>query len=145
MKINFGDIKSSTLDSLPEDRYQVKIENAILKTTNDGLNQMVALTFVVMDGEFKKRKLWENVTLTEKSLWRLKQILEFSGSPLAAKEADIQDVIDDIIGRYLDVYAVPDKTNTGNPTNKITTFYESSLSEEETSPESDIPSVFGDA
>ena len=120
MQFNFNEIKTTSFESLPENRYPVVIESVDVKKTNDGLKDMMAITYVVSAGEYKNRKVWDNITLSDTSLWRVKQLLETVGSDIANKPGiKLEQVISELKGKALDIYTEPETTNTGNPTNKV--------------------------
>lgn len=47
---------------LPKGQYKVMIVDDEVKTSNAG-NELIALTIEVIEGDFKGRKLWENLNL----------------------------------------------------------------------------------
>jgi len=140
MKFNFNEIKSTSFDSLPEDRYPVVIDDVELRKTNDGQKQMLAITYTVTAGKYEKRKVWDNITLTENSLWRVKQLLEVVGSDLADKPGvGIEQIVKELKGKTLDIYTEPDTTNTGNPTNKVRKLFPSSANVSAGQSANDVP------
>ena len=122
MSINFketGQNNTGSFEPLPEGRYNVKVETTSLKTASTG-NQMINAQFVVTDGEFKNRKLWNNFTITPKSLVFLYSFLKAAGSDLISEDnAGENEVANNMIGLAASAFVEPTVTNTGTPTNKL--------------------------
>ena len=101
MGINFKDIgKNSGGDfkPLPENRYNVKVDKAEVKTASTGTT-MIATEFVITDGDFKGRKLWNNFTLTPKAYVYLYSFLKSAGSNMISNEdVDENRVASDMVG-----------------------------------------------
>tara|TARA_Y100000034_G_C6852159_1_gene386691 strand:- start:81 stop:509 length:429 start_codon:yes stop_codon:yes gene_type:complete len=114
-----GKSSGGTFEPLPEGRYNVRVEDSSLTTASTG-TQMISTQFVVTDGDFKGRKLWNNFTLTAKSLVYLYNFLKAAGSTLIDTE-DIAEaeVATAMKGMVASAFVEPTTTNTGNPTNKI--------------------------
>jgi len=54
---------SSSFDPLPPGDYPVLIEQAEIRETKKGDGSYLKLTLQVLDGQFKGRKLWDNINL----------------------------------------------------------------------------------
>ena len=92
------------------------IEAAEPKHSSQG-NPMLNVKFAVVTGEFEGRKVFNNYTLTEKSLWVLKQMLAAIGIKAAGK-MDLDPT--EMLGKTLTVDLITDEYN-GSPRNKIKT------------------------
>ena len=111
---------SGDFEALPMNRYNLKVEAAEFTKASTG-NDMIATTFVVTEGEFKNRKLWNNFTLTPAAMVFLFQFLKAAGSDLIDKE-DISgsEIANAMVGMEVSAYTEPSKTNAGNPRNVLT-------------------------
>ncbi|MBC8409979.1 MAG: DUF669 domain-containing protein [Rhodobacteraceae bacterium] len=122
MSLNFketGKTSGGTFDPLPEGRYNVQVEEATLTTASTG-TEMIKSTFIVTEGEFKGRKLWNNFTLTQKSLVYLYNFMKAAGSTVIDQEdVDEAEVATSMKGLIVSAFVESTTTNTGNPTNKI--------------------------
>ena len=119
----------------PVGDYVVKVEE-IKKGESKAGNQKAELTFVVVQGKFRKRKFWDTLVYKENCVWKFKQFLtgiripdvglieiDFTeakvfhgnGKPIEAKE---------IIGKICMVSVDIEKNNKGKDHNVITKIYE---------------------
>lgn len=115
---DFSTEQGSTFESLPEDWYNVTFSKTELTTSSSG-NDMIKSTLKVVDGNYKNRTVFDNLVWLSNSMWKIKKVLDAVKSPLAQGKATISDIANELEGKTLKVYLVPDTTNTGNPTNKI--------------------------
>lgn len=114
-----GEESNTGFESLPEDRYNVKVVEARMEIAKTG-TEMIATTFEVLDGKFKNRKLWNNFTLTDKSMVYLYSFLKGAESDLInAEDAEASDFIAKMPGMRVSVFAEPAITQNGNPTNDL--------------------------
>lgn len=65
---------------LPSGDYVVAIVNSGMKTTNDGTGEYLKLELDVLEGQYKGRKLWENLNLRNAS----SQAVEIARGTLSA-------------------------------------------------------------
>jgi len=108
--------------SLPADRYTINVEAAEASVSANG-NDMVKLTFVVTEGDYKNRKLWHNLVVMDKTLNFVFDFLNGIGSDLInAENVEIEDIVTAALGATCTVYAKPAKTDKGNDTNKLSSF-----------------------
>ena len=125
MGINFKDIGQNSggdFTPLPENRYNVKVEKAEVKTASTG-NKMIATEFVVTEGEFKGRKLWNNFTLTPKAYVYLYNFLKSAGSKMISNEdVDENQVAADMPGLTASAFVETRTTTNGNPANVMGKF-----------------------
>lgn len=54
---------SAGFDAIPAGKYQVVVTESEMKPTKSGTGQYLELTFEVIEGEFKGRKLWSRLNL----------------------------------------------------------------------------------
>lgn len=125
MGINFKDIGQNTggdFSPLPENRYNVKVEKAEVKKASTGTT-MISAEFVVIDGDFKGRKLWNNFTLTPKAYVYLYNFLKAAGSKMISNEdVDENQVASDMVGLSASTYVETRTTTNGNPANVMGKF-----------------------
>ena len=75
---------------IPPGEYLVGITAAEEKTSKNG-HQQVALDLEILEGELKGRGVKDWVTVTERAMWRVKQVLMSIGYPNAdSGEVDLQ-------------------------------------------------------
>ena len=76
IKINkFAEVKSGG-DPLPAGVYLATITGAEVKQSKSSDSKMIVVEFTVSDGDFAKRKLFRNFSLSEKALGFLKELCE---------------------------------------------------------------------
>jgi len=125
MGINFKDIGQNTggdFSPLPENRYNVKVEKAEVKTASTG-TKMISAEFVVTEGDFKGRKLWNNFTLTPKAYVYLYNFLKSAGSNMINNEdIDENQVASDMVGLSASAFVETRTTTNGNPANVMGKF-----------------------
>lgn len=64
LNFNAEDVAPSAgFDAIPAGKYQAVITESEMKPTKSGTGQYLELTFEVIDGEFKGRKLWSRLNL----------------------------------------------------------------------------------
>lgn len=74
IKLDFSNITGGGFEPIPAGDYTLEIEEVKEQVSKAG-NQMLNITFSVIDeGEYKGRKIFEHYVLTEKALWRLKEL-----------------------------------------------------------------------
>lgn len=87
ISINLSEVSTGG-KTLPEGRYQVKVKEVEVKTSQSG-NEFLAFTFEVVEGKHKKAKIFHNCSLQPQALFNLKTVLE-------ALEYDIPDGLFDL-------------------------------------------------
>jgi hypothetical protein len=60
---NANDVEPTSFDPLPAGKYLAVITESEMKATKSGAGQFLNLTFQVLDGEYKGRKLWARLNL----------------------------------------------------------------------------------
>ena len=74
---------------IPPGEYLIGITAAEEKTSKNG-HPKVALDLEILEGELKGRGVKDWVTVTERAMWRVKQVLTSIGYPIAASgEVDL--------------------------------------------------------
>ena len=64
LNFNAEDVAPSTgFEAIPAGKYTAVITESELKPTKSGSGQYLELTFEIIDGEFKNRKLWARLNL----------------------------------------------------------------------------------
>lgn len=69
---------------VPEDDYKAKIIEIIDKPSSAG-DPMLTLTYQITEGKHKGKKIKDRIVLTEKVLWKLRQLLEAQGKTVPEK------------------------------------------------------------
>lgn len=97
LSVNFEGVKA--FKTIPEGPYRLKITSAEKgESSND--NETINWEFEVVGGEHEGSKLWYTTVLTDKSLWKLRELLEAAGQEVPDDEMDIDldDLIDSELG-----------------------------------------------
>jgi len=106
-------------DPLPAAVYLTKITAADVKDSKSSDSQMIAVEFTVQDGEFAKRKLWRNFSLSEKALGFLKELCEKGNIEFTEDGLNTEDML----GADLSLQ-VGQREYEGRLTNEVERFYE---------------------
>lgn len=77
LDFNLEDVKDS-FELLPTDAYEAKITKQELKKSAAG-NNMIAIEWTVLTGDFAGRKVFDNIVLMEATAWKVKQYAELIG------------------------------------------------------------------
>jgi len=67
INFNANNVEPTSFEPLPAGRYLACITESEMKTTKNGGGQYLNLTFQVMDGEYRGRKLWARLNLKNPS------------------------------------------------------------------------------
>lgn len=118
LSVNFKGVDGKR-SLLPEDDYLVEVEEATQGESSSG-NDMVTFVFAVSDGKHKGAKLWMYCPLEEKSLWKLRGVLEALGEEVPDDDMDIE--LDDLIGKEL-MAVVTHESYDGAKRAKMSDFY----------------------
>jgi len=119
---NIGENSGGSFEALPEDRYNVVVEKADLRTASTG-TQMISAQFAVTDGQYKGRKLWNNFTLTPKAYVYLYNFLKAAGSKtIDADDVDETEVAGQMLGLTASVFVEIKNNNQGNAVNVMSRF-----------------------
>jgi hypothetical protein len=91
-----------------------EIEDTVSQSSG---NQMLAVTMEISKGEFKGRKLWDYIVLTEAAAWKLRQFLEAIGEVNGKKAKGTLD-IEAVIGSAV-MAKVKHETDNRDPENPV--------------------------
>src|SRR3990167_623435 len=79
--MNATDLPGSDLEAIPAGRYKLGVKDMELKVSETSKNPYLNIEFVVTTpGDYHKRRVFEIIVLTSKSLWRLKAFLVAIGA-----------------------------------------------------------------
>lgn len=99
--INFSEIE--TLEPVPSGTYAVRIEEANAQTSKKG-NEMLALRFAVAEGDYVGQNIFDYVTFSSKSLYRVREFYAALGFCEADSEEEFTPPEDsELIGLELQV------------------------------------------
>ncbi len=99
MSVNLNmDNVSTGFEPIPIGAYEVCVTQFEEITANSG-TEGVSFTYVVQEGEYAGRKLFDTYWITEKALYRLKNALEAMGVNIPAGNFNL--CADDVIGKYI--------------------------------------------
>lgn len=88
---------------LPQGMYLARIDEATLGKSQSSSNERIALTLVVVGGEYENRRIWDYVTLTDESAWKMRQFLEAIGEVGDGKSESGTLDLDAVIGQLVRV------------------------------------------
>ena len=93
IRLDFSNIEGGEFEPIPAGDYLVEIEKCEAKTSSSG-NDMLTMTFNVVEGDYAGRKIFDNYVLTEKALWKLKSLFVALGEDVdGILEFDPSDLI----------------------------------------------------
>jgi hypothetical protein len=75
MNINFAEVESG-FEAIPEGTYSVVIEKVEVRESKSSDNDYLNWEFSISEGEFEDRRLWMITSLSEKALFKLKDVFE---------------------------------------------------------------------
>jgi hypothetical protein len=82
------------IDALPAGEYNCTVSKAELapsKRTPGNTN--IVLEYTVQDGEYHGRMIFDNLSLAEKALWRVKDFITQLGMPVSASGFKTEDLL----------------------------------------------------
>jgi hypothetical protein len=86
-------------DALPVGEYEAIITKAEFKTASSG-NGMIALTLTIRDDyeqKGQKRKVFDNLVMTDNMVWKINQVLKVIGSPDGVEFETADELISAVI------------------------------------------------
>ena len=111
------------IGALPKGKYRVIIEEAKIRPTKKQDGQLLELTFVVVEGQHAKRKIWKTYNIENPSEAAVdiarKQLASLSRA-IGIKPKHESDFIEGIL-----VISVTEGEYEGKPTNDVTGYYPS--------------------
>lgn len=100
---------------VPEGDYRVKVKEVKSDTSKEG-NRMYVWTFVGLDGKLKGKEIRDYTTVTPKSLWKLRSVLEAIGIDVPKSAVRLKSR--DVVGKELGITVNDDEYN-GRVSSKI--------------------------
>jgi hypothetical protein len=94
---NLGDVDS--FDPIPDGRYDVVASAVAVKPTKDGTGRMLTVTWTVIDGDYKGRKLFDRLNVVNKSEVAQKIGRAQLGNRLKATGLEGENDMGKIVGR----------------------------------------------
>lgn len=113
---NYGVLKAGT--------YTCKIVKAEETTSKSSGNPMIKLELMY---EEEGVKLFDNVPIMEKMMWKVKHLVEGTQTTLLNGELDVND----LLGKYVDVKVKVEKDDVGDDRNKVADYVVPKVVEEE--------------
>lgn len=104
-KLDFSKVESYTRCS--EGQHTAKITEVQENTTQAG-DDMLTMVFEVIKGDSKGAKVFDNFVLTDKALWKLKQLLQVIGIKCDGR---IALDLDKLVGRVCDIAVYHEEYN----------------------------------
>lgn len=101
---NYGVLKAGT--------YTCKIVKAEETVAKSSGNPMIKLE---LSYEEEGIKLFDNVPIMDKMMWKVKHLVEGSQAPLINGDLDVND----LVGRFIDVKVKVEKDDCGDDRNKV--------------------------
>lgn len=86
VRVNFSGVETSSV--VPEGEYIAEVKNVTLEQSDKG-NDYLAWELSIVDGKYAKKKLFNNTSLQEQSLWATKRFLECLGVEVPDGEMDL--------------------------------------------------------
>lgn len=115
IKLDFSNVTGGNFEPIPAGDYVVEIEKVENRTAKSG-NEMLSLTFNVMEGEYEGRKIFDLYVLTEKALWKLKDLLVAVG---VDTEGMVDLDVDDLVGEVFVANIEIQESQGYDPQNRI--------------------------
>lgn len=127
MGINLKEIGESSQTTeyspLPEGRYNVKITAAEIGKTKTSNNDMITVTYEVIEGKYTNRKLWSNFTLTPKAYVYLYSLLKAIKSDLIEEEdVEPEEIAKALVGGKCSILAQVETSNGTKTKNVVSNF-----------------------
>lgn len=107
IKLDFSNVTGGNFDPIPAGDYVVEVEKVENRTAKSG-NEMLSLTFNVMEGEYEGRKIFDLYVLTEKALWKLKDLLVAVGVDTEGMvDLDVDDLVGEVFAAKIEIQESP--------------------------------------
>lgn len=128
MGINFNNVKTNepqadkTFEIVPVGLYAVIVEDAKIAMSKAN-NEKLSLTFKILEGQYKNRKLWTDLSALPNALVFIKYFMEAIGSKYANSEnAELVDIANDAKNKVCKVWVETSPTPSGGVKNEIKRF-----------------------
>jgi hypothetical protein len=124
MKYDLKDLAASSpsgtdFQPLPEDRYNLEVDKAEYKQSAKG-TWYLDVAFIVMDGPYAKRKVWNIYSLTDKAISFLTRFLKAAGNPVLEQNGvDGHTIAASMVGNRASYMVSPGVTSNGSPKSEI--------------------------
>lgn len=103
IKLDFSNVTGGSFEPIPAGDYVMEIEEVEDQVSKAG-NEMLNITFNVAEGEYEGRKIFEFYVLTEKALWKLKDLLVALGIDAdGTVSLDSQDLVGEMFIANVDI------------------------------------------
>ena len=116
---NLKEIKNSpdaSFEAIPEGRYNLEVADATAGISkSEAKNEIINIKFKIIDGDFKGRVVWDTLTLTKASYWKIKRFLLAANSTLEDEKINPEGIAMGIIGLKVSAFLEPGNDNNGNP------------------------------
>lgn len=89
---SLADVESSSREPIDPGTYAATISNLTEKVGSSSGKPYLALELTVQDDDFDGRKVFDNVSLQENALWKLKELAEAAGVEID-DEFDTEDFL----------------------------------------------------
>lgn len=109
-----------SFEAFEEGEYTLKLVDVEAGETRNNDPKWVFKWKVDDEGEAKGRQLWEHCALTEKALWKLKQIFDAFG---VSTDTDTDDLVGKTVRAYVGQEVQQQGKNQGKMTNRIDQYY----------------------
>lgn len=109
-----------TFTPVADGRYNVRIEGAEERTSEAG-NPVINLKLEIIDDpKNKSRIVFDSITLTDSSLWKVKTLLEKVGSKLGESDnVEAKEIATELLFKKMSVYVYAQNDASGTPRNRV--------------------------
>jgi len=128
--LDFGNLPSNDFEAMPDDRYNVELIEAKMGLSKAN-NKKIICQFAVTDGEFAKRRLWNDFSLVPSAQFMLKIYFEAAGLE-TDKKLELDDIPELIQGSKCSVFLKNGNYN-GKPSTNLENWAETQSEGGETS------------
>jgi hypothetical protein len=114
---NLKELKNMTtaFEEIPEARYILTIVEATPGKSDAG-NDKIGLKFKIKDGEFKNRVVWDTLTFSQNTMWRVRKFIEVANPDLFKNEsAPLAVIAEELVGCEVDAFLEAGKDLNQNP------------------------------
>lgn len=109
-----------SFEAFEEGEYVLKLAEVEAGETRETKDPKWVFKWKIAEGENEGRLLWEHCALTEKSMWKLKQIFEAFG---VSTDTHTDDLIGKTVRAYVGQEVQQKGKNAGKMTNRIDQYY----------------------